>query len=199
MPGFNQKSKKDLLFWSGGKDAFLALCYYRDENDSDPMLITTYDDESDLVPHQEIAIEKIRSQALSLGLTHFAVPLSYPAGNEEYLKVLSDAFQSIPFQIGRLIFGDLHLEEIRTWREEQFFAMGYKTEFPIWQKSVHELIDRLENEPVSVKVSAVMETFHEYISPGDPFNRDFVEGLPSHIDPMGENGEFHTEVDMLPR
>lgn len=194
MNGFNQKTERDLLFWSGGKDAFLTLCYYRDDHKPDPLLITTYDDESGLVPHQQIPIERIRSQALALGLIHFAIPLSFPADNETYLKILQNAFQTIPFQIGRLIFGDLHLADIRKWREEQFRVLGYKTEFPIWNKPVHELIDRLEKEPVTVRVSSVTQPCREHISPGDLFNRDFVDGLPPHIDPMGENGEFHTEV-----
>jgi diphthamide synthase (EF-2-diphthine--ammonia ligase) len=198
MPGFNQKSKRDLLFWSGGKDAFLALCYYRDTHDSDPALLTTYDDESGLVPHQELAIEKIRRQAVALGLIHFAVPLSHPVSNDEYMKALSNFLKSIPFQIGRLIFGDLHLQDIREWRETQFQKLGFSTEFPIWNKPLEELITRLEREPVVVRISSVMDEFNKHISPGDTFNREFVEGLPYHIDPMGENGEFHTEVEMLP-
>lgn len=194
MNGFNQKTEQDLLFWSGGKDAFLALCYYRGDHKTDPVLITTYDDESGMVPHQKIPIERIRQQAVGLGLIHIAVPISWPADNASYLNALQRAFNEIPYKINRLIFGDLHLRDIRKWREEQFHAMGYKTAFPIWNKPVDELIDRLEKEPVTVRVSAVMQSCREHISPGDLFNRDFVDRLPPHIDPMGENGEFHTEV-----
>ncbi|PWN08063.1 hypothetical protein [Rhodohalobacter mucosus] len=194
MTEINQIPKRDLLFWSGGKDAFLALRYYKDEYKTDPLLITTYDDESRLVPHQQIPIERIRRQAAALSLIHFAVPISYPADNDTYLNALKNAFQAIPYQIERLIFGDLHLKDIRKWREEQFHALGYNTAFPIWAKSVDELIDRLEKEPVTIRVSAVMQSCREHIAPGDLYNRDYAYSLPDHIDPMGENGEFHTEV-----
>jgi diphthamide synthase (EF-2-diphthine--ammonia ligase) len=194
MDGFNKKPDRDLLFWSGGKDAFLALCYYRNDHKADPLLITTYDDESGLVPHQKISIERIRQQAAGLGLIHFAVPISRPADNKSYLNALARAIEEMPYKINQLIFGDLHLEDIRKWREEQFHALGYKTAFPIWNKPVDELIDRLEIEPVTVQVSAVLQSCREHISPGDLFNRDCAYSLPEHIDRMGENGEFHTEV-----
>lgn len=185
---------RDILFWSGGKDAFLALRSYQDISNRDPVLLTTYDDESGSVPHQNIPVERIQQQALSLGLILFTVPLSHPATNEEYLSAVYRAIRSVPFDTGRLIFGDLHLEEIREWREQQFEGIGYECSFPIWQKPAGELMDCLESEPVSVRISSVMEEWQEAIKPETLFNRDFIRTLPDEVDPFGERGEFHTEV-----
>ena len=190
----NQKPKRDLLFWSGGKDSFLALRFYQDKSEEDPILLTTYDDESEHVPHQNIPIRRIQNQAMKLGLILYSVPLSYPSTNEQYLKTLSKSFEQLPFCIRHLIFGDLHLEDIRKWREEQFSEMDYKCRFPIWQKPYEELFDRLEEENVSIKVSGVMSEYDGYIKPGDLFTREYAHSLPEHIDRMGEKGEFHTEV-----
>lgn len=190
----NQKPKRDLLFWSGGKDAFLALRYLQEESEDDPVLLTTYDDKSEHIPHQNIPIRRVQSQAMYLGLILNTVPVSYPSTNEEYLLTLERNFEQLPFTIGRLIFGDLHLEDIRRWREEQFSEMGYKCWFPIWQKPYKELFDRLEEEGVSVKISGVMSEYNGYIKPGDLFTLEYAHSLPEHIDRMGENGEFHTEV-----
>lgn len=198
MEPSNQKEPVDLLFWSGGKDSFLALQFYRDETGRDPLLLTTYNDEDGTVPHQNIPVEVTRRQALQLELIIFTVPISHPASNERYLKTMGRALESIPFQINELLFGDLHLRDIRQWREEQFSELGYKSAFPIWEKSADELISRLEAEPVDVRVSGVNPAFREFIEPGVMFDREFIQNLPSHIDPMGERGEFHTEVQFRP-
>ncbi|NBC26209.1 MAG: hypothetical protein GVY08_05080 [Bacteroidetes bacterium] len=197
MKQSTEKPVRDILFWSGGKDSYLALRYLQDDGDNDPVLLTTYDDESGRVSHQNIPIETIRQQALDLGLTLFTVPLSYPATNEEYLEALRKHLEIIPFEINRLVFGDLHLQDIREWREEQFGAMGFDLAFPIWQKSYDELFDRLECENVSIRISAVMDDFNDIITPGQIFSRAFAESLPEEIDRMGENGEFHTEINVL--
>lgn len=194
MTPSNQKRARDVLFWSGGKDSFLALRYLQDEAGEDPVLLTTYDDESGKVPHQNIPIETIRQQSINFGLILFPVPISYPATNEEYLNALKLTLEPFPFAIKRLAFGDLHLQDIREWREEQFGNMGFDLTFPIWQKSYDELFNRLEHEAVSIRISAVMDDYSSLIVPGTLFDRTFAESLPQPIDRMGENGEFHTEV-----
>ena len=194
MTEINQKPKRDLLFWSGGKDAFLALRYLQDESEENPVLITTYDDESGHVPHQNIPIQRVQYQAMKLGLLLYTVPLSYPSSNEQYIEAIRKSLEQLPFTIHHLVFGDLHLEDIREWREETFSDMGYQTRFPIWEKPYDELFERLEEEKLSVKISGVMSEYDGYIKPGDPFTREYANSLPEHIDRMGENGEFHTEV-----
>lgn len=189
-----EKPDRDILFWSGGKDSLLALRYLQDEIHDDPILLTTFDDESGNVPHQKIPIETIRRQAVDLGLILYTVPMSYPASNSVYLNTLNAHLERFPFGVRRLVFGDLHLQDIREWREEQFGNLGLDLAFPIWQKPYDELFDRLEREEVSIRISAVMDDFQDLIEPGTLFNSEFAESLPEPIDKMGENGEFHTEV-----
>jgi diphthamide synthase (EF-2-diphthine--ammonia ligase) len=190
----NQKPIRNVLFWSGGKDAFLALRYLLDESEEDPVLLTTYDDESEHVPHQNIPIRRVQGQAMDLGLILYTVPLSYPSTNEQYIEALKRSLELLPFSIRHLIFGDLHLTDIRSWREKQFSKMGFQTRFPIWKKPYDELFAGLKRRNVTVKISGVMSEFDGYIKPGDLFTREYAYSLPEHIDRMGENGEFHTEV-----
>lgn len=194
MTHSKQKPKRDLLFWSGGKDAYLALLYYRENHSNDPVLLTTYDDESDRVPHQDIPIKEIYNQSIALELPLITVPLSYPASNKDYLNAIENAIGDSPFSIQNLVFGDLHLEDIRKWREEEFQKSGYECLFPIWGKSYEELFFRLFSENVKIVITGVADDFQNQIEPGSVFDRKFVASLPDEIDPMGERGEFHTQV-----
>lgn len=193
----SQKPGRDLLFWSGGKDAFLALRYYQAEYNTEPVLITTFERSTKIVPHQNVPIESIYSQALYLKLPLFSIPLPHPASNEVYLQSLKESFDRFPFNINRLMFGDLHLQDIRDWREEQFSQMNYNLLFPIWHKPYNELFNKLEKENIRIHISNVSAGFKKYLSPGQIFNRKVAESLPDDIDKMGENGEFHTEVEFL--
>lgn len=194
MAQSNQKPKRDLLFWSGGKDSYLALLYYRDSAPVDPILLTTYDDERDVVPHQEIQLSQIYNQSIALGLPLMATPLSYPATNEAYMNAIEKQILHSPFQIGRVVFGDLHLTDIKEWRKKEFGKLGFDTFFPIWQKSYSELFRRLESTKKEIRIASVKREFEDHIQVGEIFNREFAESLPKRIDKMGENGEFHTEV-----
>lgn len=185
----------DILFWSSGKDSYLALEFYRREHETHTLkLLTTYEQESEVVPHQNISISHIKKQAIDLGLDLLLVPLPKKCSNDVYLAKLKEAFREEPEPIQHLIFGDWKLEDIRSWRESVFEDMGYSCLFPIWQKSLHDLLPVLLLKPVKVEISAVQEEFRPYLRIGEEYNQRLVRQLPRNIDPMGENGEFHTKV-----
>lgn len=188
----------DILFWSGGKDAYLALHFHRKNHPGrDLKLLTTYEASSEIVPHQNIPFSHIRKQAAHLELDLIGVPLPADCSNEKYLEQVEAGLSEQNQTIEYLIFGDLYLQDIRQWREEVFGEMGYPCLFPIWEKSIHDLLPVLLLQPVEVEISAVQQEFQPLIKVGETFNQSFVvqlRHLPQDIDPMGENGEFHTKV-----
>lgn len=188
----------DILFWSGGKDAYLALHFYRQQYpDTDLMLLTTYEKLTDVVPHQQIEISHIRKQATNIKLPLLTIPLPTDCPNDVYLKEIEQKLAEQEESIRFLIFGDWYLQDIRQWREKMFREMGYECTFPIWKKSIHDLLSVLQLQPVEVEISAVQEKYKSLIKVGETFNQSLVvqlRHLPEEIDPMGENGEFHTKV-----
>jgi len=185
----------DVLFWSGGKDAYLALEFYRREYpDRSLSLLTTYDKSSGMVPHQRIPIDTIKEQAKKLGMELHLVPLPKNCPNDVYLDAIEKKLDGTDELIESLVFGDWKLVDIREWREKQFGQMGYQCLFPIWEKSLHDLLPILTLKPVEVTISAVEDRYRKYIRVGESYNQQFVRQLPAQIDPMGENGEFHTKV-----
>ena len=183
-----------IVFWSGGKDSYLALKYYLKSAKDRPTLLTTYENSTGLVPYQNIEIETIKNQAETLGLPILPIGIPTRATNEQYLTTVSKAIQDTKHD--RLVFGDWHLEDIRMWREQQFgdSGLGYNCHFPIWKKPFEELLSFLETLPVNISISGVDILSEGFVKIGETYNRAFVEKLPDRIDPMGENGEFHTIV-----
>ena len=189
----------DILFWSGGKDAYLALVFYLQQHiDREGLkLLTTYSEETEQVPHQNLPLKTIREQSEHLRLKLIPVPLPSSCPNEQYLQKVGEALEAQEDPIGRLVFGDWRNEEIRNWRVREFGKMGYDCLFPIWRKSLHDLLPVLILKPVRIRISAVSEKYRKYIRIGETYDQAFVRTLPNEIDPMGENGEFHTEVIFL--
>ncbi|MGK7369028.1 MAG: hypothetical protein ACNS64_02340 [Candidatus Halalkalibacterium sp. M3_1C_030] len=185
----------DILFWSGGKDSYLALEFYRREYGQKSLkLLTTYDETEDLVPHQRIDIEDIKEQTDKLCLELILVPLPEECPNDVYLDRIREALKNCEEDIENLVFGDWKLEDIREWREKEFGKMGYQCLFPIWKESLNKLMPVLTLKPVEVTIHAVRDEYSKYIAVGETYDQKFVRQLPEDIDPMGENGEFHTKV-----
>ena len=201
----------DVLFWSGGKDSFLALRALGREGPSGRkgplgregpsgrkgplrpvVLLTTFDVATRTVAHQEIPIDAVIRQAEHLGLPLLGVPLH---AGEAYMDRIRAGCELVP-QITRLVFGDLHLLHIREWRSVAFreFAAdrGAALHFPLWGVPYDTLIADLEASGVACEVSAVTEAAQGVVAVGERFDRAMMARLPRSVDPFGENGEFHT-------
>lgn len=188
----------DILFWSGGKDAYLALHFYRESNpQADITLLTTYNEADEIVPHQNIRLEHIKKQAAHLELELIPIALPPECPNDIYLERVENALVNMDNPIDHLLFGDWYLQDIRKWREKVFGEMGYSCLFPIWEKSIHDLLPILLFKPIEIKISAVEEEFQSLIGVGETFDQSLVtqlQHISEDIDPMGEKGEFHTKI-----
>lgn len=182
----------DLLFWSGGKDSFLTLRELGRSSSHRPALATTFDASRRTIAHQELALELVIRQARHLNLPLLGIPLH---SERDYAESVEPALRLVP-HLARLVFGDLHLEHIRQWREQAFAAIANELElslaFPLWHADYDFLIDDLEDSGIVCEVSATTERALGAVRVKDRFNRSLVKSLPENIDAFGENGEFHT-------
>lgn len=181
------------VFWSGGKDSFLAYRALHREGVLNPVLLTTFDARSRMIAHQEFAIDTVIDQAEALDLPLIGVPLH---AGPDYVEQLVPALDLLP-SAKHLCFGDLHLEHIRVWREEAF-AVHSRTaamtlQFPLWNADYAELLEDLVASGASCTISAIAADLPG-VTIGDAFNPDLLAGLPTSVDPFGENGEFHTKI-----
>eukprot|EP00956_Cyclotella_meneghiniana_P000801 scaffold903_cov91-Cyclotella_meneghiniana.AAC.2 len=189
-----------ILFFSGGKDSFLTIRKLVKQHksmqngESKPfhlILLTTFDYESRIIAHQEINIDTVIKQASHLEIPLLAIPLCRASG-ETYLSRIEKGLDAIRTRIDgvklTLVFGDLHLDYIRDWREKELSA--YPLEYPLWKTPYVDLITDLEASQVPVVLSASTK---DGIKEGMFFTRDFMnKTIEMGLDGFGENGEFHS-------
>ncbi len=182
----------DVLFWSGGKDSYLAYRKLIAESRRPIVLLTTFDVHSRVIAHQEVHADQVARQAQHLEIPILGVPLY---SDRPYEEQVGDAISLLPY-VSRLVFGDLHLEEIRSWREQVFGPIaqeaGATLYFPIWHEDYSELMQELERSQVPCEVSAVTDAAQGLVAAGELFTRELHQRISGHIDGFGENGEFHT-------
>ncbi|MGH7891176.1 MAG: hypothetical protein ACREN0_02765 [Thermodesulfobacteriota bacterium] len=125
-----------LFFWSGGKDSALALYEILGSRNYDvASLLTTVTGEYDRFSMHGVRRSLLEMQADSLGLALEKVIIPRNASNEEYELALEKALMKYKVSgVDSVIYGDIFLEEIRKYREEQLGELGLQCEFPIWRR-----------------------------------------------------------------
>ena len=184
----------DVLFWSGGKTPLGPAT----RSDAAGVL-TTFDGRSEKVAHQEISLADIRAQRNALGCAIVLVPL-FPGA--DYMSRIVLALQTLQRQVrvARLVFGDLHLEHVRTWREDALQSCPelrhLPMHLPLWKRPYDTLLD-IWNAHLHMREypPSPMRGCASIIAVGDTFGRALISRLPAGVDAFGENGEFHSYVD----
>lgn len=182
--------------WSGGKDSTLALYKALQDKQFDiRYLLTTLNEEADRISMHGVRSELLTAQAESLGIPAKKVHLPASSDMQAYESVMSAAIEELKSEgISDCIFGDIFLEDLRTYREEKLREVSISAHFPLWKRNtlelVHEFIDRgFKTIVVCVDASKLDESFA-----GRVIDHQFLSDLPDNVDPCGENGEFHTFV-----
>lgn len=187
---------KIVLSWSGGKDSALALekLMYNGQYQVCG-LFTTYNAQSQKISLHNVPVELIRQQAQNLNLPLYEIPLPPNASNaiyEDAHKYLYDKLKKDG--ISHVAFGDIHLQEIRDYREKVANGAGMQTYFPLWEMKTGELATEFIDRGFKAIVTAVNTANLNPDKLGELYNESFIAGLPEDADICGENGEFHTFV-----
>lgn len=189
------KKEKVLLSWSGGKDSAVSLFELKSPEFRLDGLVTTITREDRRINAHGIREELLEKQAESLELPLIKVEVPKHPANQVYEEALSQALKpSIKKGLAALAFGDLYLEDIKAYRDTLTEKMKLRAVYPVWNWKVEEVLRVFFGLGYKAVVTAVDKKKLPSTFVGRPFDREFVASLPSHIDPCGENGEFHTFV-----
>ena len=192
----------DVLCWSGGAKAFLALQSLAEEAANEVVLLASFDGRSLRMEAQGLGLEDIRRQARAMEIGLVAVPL-YPERRYSARVALALRRVAARRRLARVVFGDVGLQHVRSWREQQLgaavAALGASLHFPLWEVPPAVLEARLWASGAAVHVSAVdPEKLGPGVSVGDRVDADWMDALPQGVDRMGGQGEFHTRVTPPP-
>ena len=189
-----------LLSWSSGKDSAWALHVLRQRADVRvTALFTTFNSAADRVAMHAVRRSLVQAQAHAAGLPLWTVELPWPCTNLEYEELIQPVFKRAAEEgINAVAFGDLFLEDIRAYREQQLVGTGLKALFPLWRLPTAELAQKMIAAGVRAKITCVDPTKMDRSFAGRDFDSSFLNDLPPTVDPCGENGEFHTFVYASP-
>jgi uncharacterized protein (TIGR00290 family) len=187
---------KALIAWSSGKDSAWALHEVRRTGAYEVVgALTTVTDTFARVSMHGVREELLRAQLDAAGLSAIIVPIPYPCPNDVYELRMTNALAQARAQgVTHIIFGDLFLEDVRTYREQKLAGTGIAPLFPLWQRPTAALAREMigagvETYLVSVDLKQLAREFA-----GRRFDRSLLAELPAGADPCGENGEFHSCV-----
>ena len=187
---------KAYLNWSSGKDSALSLYYAKNQKEYKiEKLLTTINKDVDRVTMHGVRKELLLQQARMLDLTIEISELSAETSMEDYNRKMKEATDSlINDGFTHSVFGDIFLEDLKQYREDQLKNSGLISVFPLWKKDTRELISEFIDLGFKAVVVCTNSKFLNDTFCGRIIDHEFVKELPENVDPCGENGEFHTFV-----
>jgi uncharacterized protein (TIGR00290 family) len=188
--------EKVLLTWSGGKDSAMALHDLQSSSAYEVLaLLTTVTEQYDRVSMHGVRTVLLERQADSLGLPLEKVYIGANASNEEFEARMRDKLTCYQARgVSSVAFGDLFLEDVRQYREDNLSRVGMKGLFPLWGRDTSELAHSFIDLGFKAVITCVDSNLLDGAFVGRDFDREFLSELPAAVDRCGENGEFHSFV-----
>ena len=188
-----------VMSWSGGKDSAMALYELCRTGEYDLVaLLTSVSEEYRRISHHGVREALLEQQAEAVGIPLDKVYLpsggSHPCTNEVYEQIMRDVMARYNARgVETVAFGDLFLEDLRTYRERNLAQANMRGVFPLWKRDTSQLA----REIIALGFKSYLSCVEGKVGPGfagRAFDRDLLAALPAGTDPCGEHGEFHTYV-----
>lgn len=180
------------LAWSGGKDSTLAYHRTRRRGYRVPALLTVYDAETGRTGFHGVRKELIAAQAEALGLEAMLEPIGEGDEFEQAFgrgldRLVEGGFEGI-------VFGNIHLEDVRAWYEERTTRRGLRHVEPLWGEPPGQLVREFLRLGYRTIVVSVNLESGKASWLGRELDGEMLAELEAdpEVDPCGEKGEYHT-------
>jgi uncharacterized protein (TIGR00290 family) len=178
------------LMWSGGKDSALALDRARRSGLDVARLISFYDSATGRVRFHATRVSMLEAQAAAIGVELRAVPTSWPAMEASLGRELASLREE---GFAGVVFGDIHLADVREWYESRVVAAGLEHVEPIWGEPPAALLSEFISSGgravlTCVELAKLDESWLGRIT-DEQFAADIQK---TGVDVCGENGEYHS-------
>lgn len=174
----------------------MALYYARQNRELEVgKLVTSLSADVDRVTMHGVRRELLLQQARCIGMDLQIIGLPAHAGMETYNQKMAEATKQLKAEdYTHAIFGDIFLEDLRVYREEQLQKADMQAVFPLWKLDTKELIQEFVDLNFKAIVVCTNSKVLDNSFCGRLIDTEFIKDLPENVDPCGENGEFHSFV-----
>lgn len=181
------------MAWSGGKDSTLALHRARMHGRRVTHLFTVCDGETDRVPYHGLRAEVLGAQASALDRELVVARTGEERDFEEAFLETLDALREEGIE--SIVFGNIHLEDVRAWYEERVVDRGLEHVEPLWGADPARLVREFVQLGYRARIVSVQEGSEAEPSwVGRELAAELLQemALREELDPCGEKGEFHS-------
>jgi len=185
---------KTYFNWSSGKDSALALYHLlQDETYSVEQLITTVNTHYNRVTMHGLRKALLIAQTEALGIKSSLIELPEMPSMDTYEDIMLKAVTTLKDDnFTHSAFGDIYLEDLKVYRENQLASQNIKAIFPLWKRNTKQLITEFIALGFKTIVVCANSKYFDQDFVGTIIDENFIDNLPEGVDPCGENGEFHT-------
>jgi uncharacterized protein (TIGR00290 family) len=181
------------VLWSGGKDSCLALWRARQSGLRVDGLLNFFDEASCRVRFHAVRATLIAEQARALGLDIF----QYGTRPDSFATTFADALHELKARgYAGIIAGDIHLEDVRQWNEDQVSGAGLRLVEPLWHRGDPVMLEEFVAAGFRAVLTCCDDKWAAALWPGREIDHEFVADVSriSGFDACGEHGEYHTFV-----
>jgi uncharacterized protein (TIGR00290 family) len=176
--------------WSGGKDSALALDRARRSGLEVAHLISLYDPATNRVRFHATRVAMLKAQAAAIGVELRAIPTSW-SDMEACLRHELNSLREEGF--AGVVFGDIHLADVRDWYETRVVAAGLEHVEPIWGEPPAALLAEFISRGGRAVLTCVELAKLDESWLGRVTDEQFATDLQkTGVDACGENGEYHS-------
>ena len=178
------------VMWSGGKDSALAVDRARRSGVEIACLVNFYDEATGRVRFHGTRTALIAAQADAIGVPLLQYGTTWPGFEAAFREMLTVIDRQ---GVEGVVFGDIHLADVRDWYEARVRAAGLAHVEPLWGEEPRELLAEFVASGARAVVTCCESSKLDESWLGRVIDKRFVREIASvAIDPCGENGEYHS-------
>ena len=137
----------------------------------------------------------LNRQTDALGIPCRKVFIPQKCINDDYERIMREACLEFKAAgITQVAFGDLFLADIRAYRDRMLAEVGMTALYPVWGLNTSQLAREFFRDGFRATLVCVDSQKLDGSFAGRAYDEALLTSLPAHVDPCGENGEFHTFV-----